>query len=119
MGGGEDHRQVGALQLLLIFCQGLVHQFYHVHGGQVHRNAARGGLGHFHQVLGQLLKPLGLAGQDLQILLSLGWCVGLLKKVHIIHNGGQGGFRIVGHIGDKFGFHALGLQLPLHGRLAP
>ena len=74
-----------------------------------------GGFGGLHQVLGELFQPGGLAVQNLQVFPGL--VVGhrlLFQQVHIADDGGQGGFDVVGDVGDELGLHPLRLHLLLH-----
>ena len=111
---GHHHLQLSGLQPGAVLLHGLVHQLRNAGGHQRHRQIAGGGLGGFHQVLGQLLEPLGLAVQYLEILGALLVAVGLLQQVHIVDDGGQRRLDVVGDIGNQFGFQPLGLHSLVH-----
>ena len=115
LGDGAHHRQVLALQLLLVLPQGLVQQLDHPDLLPVHRQGPCGGLAGLHKILGELLEPLGLPVQHVDVLPGGG--VGLLRglqEVHIVDDGGEGGLQVVGHVGDELRLEALALHLLIH-----
>ena len=109
-----EHRcYPGGLQLVGKLTQGLIHGLRRIDLRNLHGNVAGAGLAHLHQVLDELFHPVGLAVQHLQIGLLLLGGVGFFQQVHIVDDGGQGRFDIVGHVGDQLGLHAFGFQLIL------
>ena len=58
------------------------------------------------------LQAAGTGGPGPPDTALLGWCVGASEEGPHNSQWRSRGFNVVGHIGDKFGFHALGLQLP-------
>ena len=113
----EQGRQPRGLQLVREFSQSLVHGFHCVDFRQLHRDIAGGGLAELNEIVNEPLHPGGLPGQDLQVLLPLLLAVGLLQKVHIVDDGGQGGLDVVGHVGNELRAHPLGAHLLLGRQL--
>ena len=113
----EQGRQLRGLQLVHEFSQGLVHGFHPVDPRQLHRDVAGGGLAEFNEIVNEPLHPGGLPGQNLQVLLPVLLAVGLLQKVHIVDDGGQGGLDVVGHVGNELRAHPFGAHLLLGRQL--
>ena len=89
--------------------------FIHHNGFQFHSDIAGGCLTGLHQVLGQLLQPVGLTVQHCQIFLGGRRKILLFQQVHIVDNAGKGRFNVVGDIGDELCLQPLTLQPLLHG----
>ena len=68
----NDQAQIRFLQALPILSLQLGKQHIDIGALQVHRHHTAGSLAGFHQILGQLLQPLALAVQHLQVFLRLG-----------------------------------------------
>ena len=113
----EQGRQLRGLQLVREFPQGLIHGFHRVDFRQLQGDVAGGGLAQLDEIINEPLHPGGLPGQDLQVLLPVLLAVGLLQKVHIVDDGGQGGLDVVGHVGNKLRAHPLGAHLLLGRQL--
>ena len=76
---------------------------------------SRGSFGCLHQILYQLFQPLRLPFQYRQVFLRrLIWHLFLFQQVHIVDNGGERRFDIVGDICNELCFHALAFQPLLH-----
>ena len=116
LGEGGDHRQPRGGELLAVLPQSLGHQLGHPQPLRVHCQGPRGGLAGLHQILGELLEPLALPVQHLDILPGfLPLDVLLFEKVHIVDDGGEGSLQVMGDIGNKFSLHPLRLQTLVHG----
>ena len=117
VGQGAHHCQPCGLEPFLVLAQGLICDFSQVQPGQLHRQHAGGRLGGLHQVLGKLFQAVTLALQHVDILLHPLVGHGLLfQQVHIVDDGGEGGFQVVGDVGDELGFEVLAAH-PLRHRL--
>ena len=90
LGCPEDGHQVSGFQLVRKFAQGLVHGLHRVHGSQIHRDIAGGGLAQLDEVVDQPLHAVRLPGEHLQIGLRILRRMGLLQQVspryHVVHN---------------------------------
>ena len=115
LGHPENGHQVGSFQLVREFTQSLIHSLHRIHGREVHRDIAGGGLAQLDQVVDEPLHAVRLPGEHLQIGFGVFLGVWLLQKVHIVDNGGQGGLDIVADVGDQLGPHPLGAHLLLGG----
>ena len=109
-------RQMAVRQPILILAGDLAEQHTHIRGLQIHRQRAGGRLGRLHQILCQLFQPLALPVQHGDILPGGGGGdVLLFQQIHVVDDGCQRRFDVVGHVGDQLGFHPFGAHLLLHG----
>ena len=111
-------RQAAVGQPVLVFAHDLVEQHGDVRGLQIYRQCAGGRLGRLHQILRQLLQAAALTIQHSNVLPgSFRLHVLLLQQVHVVDDGCQRSFDVMGHVGDQFSLHALSPGLLLHGLL--
>ena len=107
--------EAGELEFFLILPHSLGEELGKVQPLQVHGQGAGGGLGGLHQVLGQLFQPLGFPVQHADVLQCPGVLdIGLFQQVHIVDDGGERGFQVVGHVGDELGPEALAFEPLVH-----
>ena len=105
-------------QGLLHFPKGLLQQLANVQILQVQADVARGGLGDLEHVLDNVVQPVRLAGDGVDVVHHMGRQVRLFfQQLHIADNGGQGRLDIVGHVGNQLHLGAVGLYALLHGFL--
>ena len=112
--GVYDDLQLPGGELLAVVPDGLVDDLVDQDGGEVDGHVAGGRLAGLHQILRQLLQPPGLPVQHRQILLGLLRQLLLLQQVHIVDDGGEGRFDVVGDVGDELSLQPLGPHPLLH-----
>ena len=111
-------RQAAVGQPVLVFAHDLVEQHGDVRGLQIYRQRAGGRLGRLYQILRQLLQAAALTIQHGDVLPGgFRLHVLLLQQVHVVDDGCQRSFDVMGHVGDQFSLHALSPGLLLHGLL--
>ena len=112
----QNQLQALGAELFAVLPRRLVQQNPQLAALQVDGQVARGGLGRLHQILRQLFEPCGLALEHFNVLLGL-FAVDVLlgQQIHIVDNGGQRGFDVVGHVGNELSFEMLALHPLIHG----
>ena len=109
----EDGGQIYRCQLITEFAQCLVHGLDGIDLIQFYAHVTGTGFAHIHQIVHQLFQPQTLPIQHLQIGIVVFLGVGLFHQIHIVNDGGQRCFDVVGDVGDQFGFHPFGFHLLL------
>ena len=107
--------QGGLPQILLHLAEGLLQQLADVQVLQIQGDVPRGRLGHLEHVLDNVVQPVGLLGDGLDVVHHVGRQVRLsFQQLHIADDGGQRRLDVVGHVGDKLHLGAVGLNALLH-----
>ena len=88
--------------------KGLAKQLCKINRLYIYAQVARSGLAHLEHVPHHDLEPLGLVGEDTNVVLHMvGQALLLLEQLGIADDGGEGGFEIVGDVCDQLHLHPL------------
>ena len=97
----DNSFQLGGRQFFFIFPHSLLYQFHNVCACQRTMDVASGCFGGFHQVFRQFFQTAGLAVQHFDINGSLSGQFFFFQQIHIVDDGCQWCFDVVGYVGDE------------------